>query len=167
MTTPGTPARSAPFFYGTRAMLIEHRMASGQAAVAKRIVIAFHYDPAEPFAVTLELDYPLIGRGERSRWLFARRMLADARTQPVGLEPGHDVAIMPHPSGQFVEFALIDRRAHRAYRVSVDLVDVNAALQAFDDIVALDAEPYIAPSLDAIGAELRALLDDETGRGDR
>jgi hypothetical protein len=166
MTTPDTPARSAPFTYGTRAMLIEQRITHDRGAVGKRIPVAFRYDPADPFAVTLLLDYALIGRGERSEWRFARRTLADGRTDVVGATVGSDVAIAPHASRQFVEFALRDRPSNRAYRVSVDMVDVDAALQAFDQLVALDAEPHIAPSLDAIGAGLRALLDDdEAGRG--
>lgn len=165
MTTSDTPAREMPFTYGTRAMLIEHRFAHGQAAVAKRIPVAFRYDPADPFAVTMLIDYALIGRGEQSEWRFLRRTLADGRTDIVGATPGSDVAIAPHASRQFVEFALIDRAAARAYRVSVDMTDVNAALGAFDQLVALDAEPYIAPSLDAIGAELRTMLEREAGRG--
>ncbi|RSD26378.1 SsgA family sporulation/cell division regulator [Amycolatopsis eburnea] len=166
MTTPETtPARSAPFSYGTHGMLIEHRFAAGQAAVAKRIPIVFRYDPAEPFAVTMLLDYALIGPGERSEWIFARRTLAEGRAAVVGTRPGSDVAIAPHACGQFVEFALVDRRANRAYRVSVEMVDVQAALTAFDGIIALAAEPHIAPSLDAIGAELRAMIEQETGRG--
>ena len=164
MTTPATPARSAPFTYGTRGMLIEHRFAAGQAAVAKQIPVAFRYDPADPFAVTMLIDYAFIGRGERSEWRFARRMLADGRTDVVGATPGNDVAIAPHASRQFVEFALVDRPATRAYRVSIDMVDVEAALTAFDQIVALDAEEHIAPSLDEIGAELRAMLAAETDR---
>ncbi|WP_410676702.1 SsgA family sporulation/cell division regulator [Amycolatopsis sp. cmx-4-68] len=164
MSTPDTPARTMPFTYGTQAMLIEHRFSHGQAAVGKRIPVAFRYDPADPFAVTMLLDYAFIGRGEQSEWRFARRTLADGRTDVVGATVGSDVAIAPHPCHQFVEFALIDRAANRAYRVSVDMTDVEAALYAFDQIVALDAEPHIAPSLDAIGAELRALLDDEAGQ---
>lgn len=165
MTTPDTPARSAPFTYGTHGMLIEHRFAAGQAAVGKRIPVAFRYDPADPFAVTMLIDYALIGRGERSEWRFARRTLADGRTDVVGATPGSDVAIAPHACRQFVEFALVDRPACRAYRVSVDMTDVEAALYAFDQLIALDAEPHIAPSLDTIAAELRALLDDEARRG--
>lgn len=167
MTTPDTPARSTPFTYGTRGMLIEHRFAHGQAAVAKRIPVAFRYDPADPFAVTMLIDYAFIGRGEQSEWRFARRTLADGRTDVVGATVGSDVAIAPHPSRQFVEVALIDRAANRAYRLSLDVVDVDAALGAFDQIIALDAEPHIAPSLDAIGAELRAILEAEAAGGDR
>jgi hypothetical protein len=164
MTTPDTPARSAPFTYGTRGMLIEHRLAHGQSAVAKQIPVAFRYDPGDPLAVTMLIDYAFIGRGERSEWRFARRTLADGRTDVVGVMVGSDVAIAPHASRQFVEFALVDRPADRAYKVSVEMVDVDAALTAFDGIVALEAEPYIAPNLDEIGAELRALLEHETGR---
>lgn len=164
MTTPEPVARRAPASYYTNATVIMFNRGA-IAAVAKRVGLELRYERDDPFAVTLVLDFPLISAEQRSQWRFARQMLAQGRTDRVGERDG-DVVLSPCACPKpHVIVEVADRPESRGYTLTLDLVDVNAALLVFDQIVALDAEPHIAPSLDAIGAELRAMLAAETGRG--
>ncbi|SEB43240.1 Streptomyces sporulation and cell division protein, SsgA [Amycolatopsis tolypomycina] len=158
-------ASDHPVSYFTTAVLLERRQADGQRTrLGERVGVELRYLRNDPFAVTLLIDYAHASPGDQAEWRFARRMLAAARTVLVG-GPGSDVAIAPCPCRRHVEFGLADRAAGHGYRLGMTAVDVNAALLVFDQIVALDAEPHIAPNLDEIGAELRAMLAAETGRG--
>jgi len=166
--TPDTPARSAPVSYFTHASIaVWHRGLLIMSGVPAGIELRYHRD--DPFAVTLLIDFEHPHPAWRQfEWRFARRMLADARTGVAG-DPHGDIALRRCTFAQpHLIVVAADRAARHRYQFPLDLVDVNAALLVFDQIVALEAEPHIAPSLDAIGDELRAMLAAETGRdGDR
>lgn len=165
MTTPDTPARSTPASYFTTAPVSTwYRGMRMGPDVPVGVELRYHRD--DPFAVTLLLDLPH-AMGTQVEWRFARQMLADSRTGLAG-DPHGDVALRRCDcAAAHVVMIVADRAARCRYRFPLQLVDVNAALLAFDQLVALDAAP-IAPSLDAIGAGLRALLEQEAGQdGDR
>lgn len=156
----GPPADGfGPVHFFAAALLIEQRIGARTAPIGRQVGIVFRYDRTDPWAITFVVGAEhLPNRGlPRTEWRFAREMLDTGRVMAVGGDPG-DVRIAPRAHRRFVEIELRDRAAGRRYTLSVELVDVEAALAVADAIVPLAAEPYVHASSAAVDAELAAIL---------
>ncbi len=156
-----TPAVSGPRFYFSAGLLIDQQFsAERRSPVGKSVGIAFGFDPAYPFAVTLTVT-PVLGRPPLGVWTFAREMLDNGRVGPVGGAPG---TVRIAPKARFIEFDLTDPETGHRYLLSVECVDIDGVLIAFDQIIPLAAEPYLRENAAALDVELRALLDQDGAR---
>lgn len=151
-----TPAVSGPRIYFSAGLLIDQQFsAEHRSPAGKSVGIAFTFDPACPFAVTLTVT-PAADRPPLGEWTFAREMLDTGRVGPVGGVPG---TVRIAPKARYVEFDLTDPAAGRRFLLSVEIVDVDGALIAFDQVVPLAAEPYLHADPSDMDAALREMLD--------
>ncbi len=154
MTTPApasaTPSGPVSFF--SAGTLIVQRISRVHRASANKIGIEFHYDPADPAAIVLLLHVHFRGQDIHPAWRFAREMLDHGRVGPVG---EGDVRLAP--KARWVEFTLRTPGLDRELLLSVELVDVEAALATSEALVPLTA-PDPVPDPDAVDAELAAIL---------
>lgn len=109
------------------ARLVAHKLRAGRPPAAMRVPVEFRYTAVDPWAIEVHF-------GRKNCWRFARSLLDTGRVEPVGEGL---VRVMPLV-GMWVE--ITSRASGLAVLLSVDRGDIDAALDASEQLVPLGAE---------------------------
>ncbi|KFU80991.1 Streptomyces sporulation and cell division protein, SsgA [Amycolatopsis lurida] len=120
-------------FYASRAQLVVRKFGAGGPAMARPVGIDWHYDRADPWAITMRIS------GTEHVYRFARELLDRGRVEPVGAD-GH-VFVQPLLS-QWIEVTVrcACGSCSQVALLSFEHSEIDTVLDATKQLVPLGAE---------------------------